>query len=82
MAGEDVGELARENADILAHFHASEPMLSGFAEPSEGHAGAAAALREMGYVGWVAVEMRAQEDVLGALKTAAGFAMETYGGAQ
>jgi sugar phosphate isomerase/epimerase len=82
MAGEDVGELVLANADILAHFHASEPMLGGFAEPSEGHAGAATALREVGYAGWVAVEMRTQEDVLGALKTAAGFAMETYGGAR
>jgi sugar phosphate isomerase/epimerase len=82
MAGEDVAELVRENADILAHFHASEPMLGGFAEPSAGHAGAAEALREAGYAGWVAVEMRTQEDVLGALGTAAGFAMETYGGAR
>jgi D-psicose/D-tagatose/L-ribulose 3-epimerase len=82
MAGEDVGELVRENADILAHFHASERMLGRFAEPSEGHAGAAAALHEVGYAGWVAVEMRTQEDVLGALAQAAEFAMETYGGAR
>jgi D-psicose/D-tagatose/L-ribulose 3-epimerase len=81
MAGEDVAELVRENADILAHFHASEPMLGGFASPSEGHVGAAAGLREVGYAGWVAVEMRTQEDVLRALAQAAGFAMETYGGA-
>ena len=80
MAGEDVDELVRENADILAHFHASEPILSGFSAPSEAHAKAAEALREVGYEGWVGVEMRTQEDVLGALTTAAGFAMETYGG--
>jgi D-psicose/D-tagatose/L-ribulose 3-epimerase len=80
MAGEDVSELVRENGDILAHFHASERMLGGFAEPSVGHVGAAEALREIGYAGWVAVEMRTQEDVLGALAQAAGFAVETYGG--
>ena len=80
MAGEDVGELVRESAVILAHFHASEPMLGGFAEPSEAHVGAAAALREVGYGGWVAVEMRTQKDVLGALAQAAGFAVKTYGG--
>ena len=82
LSNEDIRKLVRENADILAHFHASEPMLGGFAEPSKGHMGAAIALREVGYAGWVAVEMRTQEDVLGALKTAAGFAMETYGGAR
>jgi D-psicose/D-tagatose/L-ribulose 3-epimerase len=80
MAGEEVSELVRENGDILAHFHASEPMLGGFEEPSEGHVGAAKALREVGYAGWVAVEMRTQEDVLGALGRAAGFAVKTYGG--
>jgi sugar phosphate isomerase/epimerase len=82
LSNEDIRRLVRENADILAHFHASEPMLGGFAEPSEGHTGAAVALREVDYAGWVAVEMRTQEDVLGALKTAAVFAMETYGGAR
>ena len=82
LSGENVAEMVRENADILAHFHASEPMLGGFAAPSEAHVEAAAALREVGYAGWVAVEMRTQEDVLGAVATAAGFAMETYGGAR
>ena len=82
MAGEDVAELVRENAEILAHFHASEPMLGGFSSPSDAHVGAAEALREVGYVGWVAVEMRTQEDVLATLKTAAEFATETYGGAR
>ena len=80
MAGEDVAELVLENADILAHFHASELMLGGFAAPSEGHAGAAAALRTVGYTGWVAVEMRTQEHVLKALTEAARFAVKTYGG--
>jgi sugar phosphate isomerase/epimerase len=82
LSGEDVAELVRENSDIVAHFHASEPMLGAFAEPSESHVGAAAALRDVGYAGWVAVEMRTQEDVLGAVVTAAGFALETYGGAR
>jgi sugar phosphate isomerase/epimerase len=79
LAGESAGHLARENRDILAHFHASEPMLAGFDNPGSQHAVAAAALREIGYKGWVAVEMRKQDDPLGSLQAAVSFATKTYG---
>ena len=81
LARESIAELVRENGDVLAHFHASEPMLGDFATPSEEHARAAEALRAVGYEGWVAVEMRAQEDALASLQVAVEFAMRTYGAA-
>lgn len=80
LAGEDVAALVRENADILAHFHASEPMLGGFDAPEAHHDTVAEALRASGYQGWVAVEMRTQSDPAASLKTAAEFAVKTYGG--
>jgi D-psicose/D-tagatose/L-ribulose 3-epimerase len=82
LSGDDVAGLVLANSDILTHFHASEPMLGAFAEPSAAHGLAAKALREVGYKGWVAVEMRAQEDALAALEVATRFAVETYGEAR
>lgn len=79
MAGEDIAQLVRQNVDILAHFHSSEAMLGAVGVDPDGHKAAAHALREVGYTGWVAVEMRAQDDVETSLKTAADFALQTYG---
>ena len=65
-------------ADILCHFHASEPYLGGFEAP-EGHAAAARELLRRGYSGWVALEMRAADPPLPALKKAIAFVRGTYG---
>jgi D-psicose/D-tagatose/L-ribulose 3-epimerase len=83
MAGEDIATLVRANADILTHFHASEALLGAVGEEggedSAAHSAAAQALREGGYQGWIAVEMRSQEDVAASLQKAAQFAVKTYG---
>ena len=54
-------------ADIVRHFHISEPGLVGFSQPRVDHAANLAVLRSGGYDGWCAVEMR---------KPAAGLAEE------
>jgi len=57
MAGEAPAAVAKAS-HLLAHFHASEPMLAPLGEGGVNHAGFAATLRTMGYQGYVSVEMR------------------------
>lgn len=64
LAGDDARRSIETCADILAHVHASEPDLGGFDQLQADHAGAAAALRAIGWQGWVSVEMRAAEPEL------------------
>jgi len=78
MAGEDIATLVCDNADILTHFHASEAMLGAVGENIAAHSAAARALHQVGYKGWVAVEMRTQDDVTDSLQKAARFAIDTY----
>ena len=80
MAGDDIAALVREHADILAHFHASEPMLGAFNNPTAEHDAAANALCESQYKHWIAVEMCTQPDALASLATAAQYAVRAYGG--
>jgi D-psicose/D-tagatose/L-ribulose 3-epimerase len=65
-------------ADILRHFHASEPNLGDFANPSIDHRGAASALAQSGYQGYVALEMREGNPAIPALKQALAFVAACY----
>jgi len=58
LGGGDIAEAIRAGADVLAHMHAAEPGLAGFAAPVSPHQAAADALRDSAYGGWVAIEMR------------------------
>lgn len=79
LAGDDFNRAIRDNADILAHFHVSEPDLKDFAHPHLDHKAAAEALRGAGYAGWVSVEMRPSEHPTEEIRRAADFALTTYG---
>lgn len=79
LAGEDIAVQIRENADILCHFHASEPQLETFGNPRAGHEAAAKALREIGYPGIVVLEMRAAIPPLPALAEAVACLRDIYG---
>lgn len=81
LAGENAAHAIREHADILGHFHASEPYLADFAAPTAAHLDAAAALRNIHYNRWVALEMRTGDPPLPALERAVRFVTETYGDA-
>ena len=58
MAGEDPGASIAAARKFVAHVHASEPHLVELGAAAD-HAVAGTALREIGYEGWVSVEMRA-----------------------
>jgi len=79
LGGDDIGAAIRTGYPWLRHFHAAEPQLAGFSRPRADHSAASAALREVRYPYWVAIEMREQpRDPLGALATAIQFVRATY----
>lgn len=85
LAGTDLVTAVHNGADVLAHFHVSEPGLAPV--PGDGltdHSAAAAALRDVGYDGYVSVEMRrgdSPEVDRASLARATAFAMLEYGDA-
>lgn len=79
LGGGDIAEAVRACAPWLAHFHAAEPKLAGFAAPVAPHAAAAAALHDAGYGGWIAIEMLEQPQApLHALAEAVRFVRDAY----
>jgi D-psicose/D-tagatose/L-ribulose 3-epimerase len=78
LAGEEPASAILGNADILCHFHVSEPYLGAFSAPEAPHQAIAAAL--VSYPRWVALEMRAADPPLPALEEAVLFLERTYGG--
>ncbi len=62
LAGDSIGTAIRDSADVLAHYHASQPDLGDFKAPLSAHWEAAEALEEVRYQGWMAIEMRQQPD--------------------
>lgn len=83
LSGDDVAEAIREASPMLAHYHMAEPQLGPFDAPVCDHARAGAALREVGYAGWVVIEMReveGRDDGLDAIATAVGYARTHYAG--
>jgi D-psicose/D-tagatose/L-ribulose 3-epimerase len=57
MSGDDPRGAIEEARGCLAHVHASEPNLAELGAGAD-HAAAAEALREIGYDGWISIEMR------------------------
>ncbi len=53
----NIADIVRDNAAHLAHYHANDPNLLGPGMGEVDHAPAAAAMREIGYDGWVSVEV-------------------------
>ncbi len=79
LGGGEIGAAVRAAAPWLAHFHAAEPQLGPFAAPVADHAGAAAALAETGYAGWVSIEMREAPDWAEAVPAAFRTVRAAYG---
>lgn len=57
LGGGDIAEAISLGADLLVHFQAAEPDLGSFETVQSPHAAAGTALLEVGYDGWVAIEM-------------------------
>jgi D-psicose/D-tagatose/L-ribulose 3-epimerase len=58
LAGDRVGDAVRSSADVLHHFHVSAPNLGEIETDVVQHAAAAEALREVGFPGYISIEMR------------------------
>jgi sugar phosphate isomerase/epimerase len=79
LAEDDATERVLAGADVLAHVHASAPQLGVVrAGGRVDHPGLAAALREIGYSGYVSVEMRATDDAVSAVSSAAHLVRSVY----
>ena len=70
LVGERPVEALAAAAGGLRHFHASEPYLETFADPVVDHRAMAGALADIGYEGWISIEMRSGESPLGSLEEA------------
>jgi len=80
LAGEDIAAAMRANFDLVEHFHVSQPFLGPFQTPALEHLPLAAMLRDLGYKGWVSLEMRETEPALENLTQAVHYLTETYSG--
>jgi len=79
LGGGDIRQAIRDGADALGHFHIAEPDLVGFDAPQADHAGAAQALAEINYQGWLSIEMlQAKDGATAAALSALDFAQRTY----
>ncbi len=58
LSGEDIPDVIRECGDQIRHFHVSEPFLAPVHSGDTDHETIAEALRDVGYDGWVSIEMR------------------------
>lgn len=70
IAGDDIAAAIRDTADVLAHYHASQPGLGDFSQPLSAHFQATAALQAIQYKGWMSIEMRQQPDWRQAIRQA------------
>jgi sugar phosphate isomerase/epimerase len=79
LAGDPIAESITRSADILAHFHASNPDLSPVGSDGVAHQEAAGALQAIGYDGFVSMEMREQIPAIPALERAFRYVATQYG---
>jgi sugar phosphate isomerase/epimerase len=70
LAGEDLPTAIAAAADVLAHFHISEPNLGDFASPKVDHAAIAHTLHAIGWNHWVTIEMRSTDQPIASVKQA------------
>jgi D-psicose/D-tagatose/L-ribulose 3-epimerase len=81
LAGDDITASISGSRDILEHFHISSPMLELVEDRSDvGHREAASALRDIGYRGYVSIEMRPGDTGTNVdrVKSAVLFAQQVY----
>lgn len=57
LESEDFAGAVRSNGELIAHVQIAEPKLANFENPVIDHIGAAKALNQQGYQGWVSIEM-------------------------
>lgn len=75
---EPIEAVVSENIDLLAHVHASEPMLEPLSPKWTGHRRLAAALRNAGYAGVVSLEMKRPPGGIKELEASLSAFVESY----
>jgi D-psicose/D-tagatose/L-ribulose 3-epimerase len=78
MAGERASDVITDAGALTGHVHASEPHLAEIGGAAD-HLSAARALEDVGYRGWVSVEMRAGGDNVAAVERAVKRTILAYG---
>lgn len=78
IAGEDFSSAITKASGTFVHFHASERALAPLGSGFVNHAAAGAALKKIGYGGWVSIEMREPNEPLPALRRAFEVATASY----
>jgi D-psicose/D-tagatose/L-ribulose 3-epimerase len=79
MNAEDVERVIGDNSHLIGHVHISQPLLSDFSQPWEGHARLAKSLRTSGYADTISIEMKRSDRGLDAVREAITFARACYG---
>ena len=78
MSRERLSDVIKDAGGLIGHVHASEPHLAEIGAAAD-HASAARALMDVGYRGWVSVEMRAGGDNVAAVERAVKKTIVAYG---
>ncbi len=78
MNDEVIESVVPRHIDLVAHVHASEPMLAPLSASWAGHKRLAAVLKANGYNGWVSLEMKRPPGGLTELKDPLGHLKEIY----
>jgi D-psicose/D-tagatose/L-ribulose 3-epimerase len=79
LNGEDITATINEYADLICHFHISEPEIRPLNPENTNHRIAADALRAVGYQGTVSIEMLPPPGGLEEIGAILDFVKETYG---
>jgi len=79
LSGEMFEPVVEQAAGLIAHAHASQPNLDGWVQPNPVHTRLAASLKKAGYPGHVALEMKAQPDVVAGVRQALAGVKKIYG---
>ncbi len=78
LNGEDASAVVHRTRNRIGHVHISEPYLVDFSNPVGPHNNLGSALLEIGYTGYVSLEMRARQDYLATVRQAIAFAKSVY----
>jgi hypothetical protein len=78
LSGEEFEPVLRQSAGMIRHVHASQPQLGSFEVLDPVHARLAAVLGEIGYERMIAIEMRAQQDIIASVRQAVDAVREMY----
>jgi len=79
LSGENFEPVVAQAADLIAHAHASQPNLGAWDEPDAVHGRLAEALGRAGYRGGLAIEMKAQDEIVPAVERAIRTVRACYG---